>query len=232
MRGFFAVLGLLPGLALGQVANSSIQTLPDTAQGDMVWVDLHELSVQQILYMPFAAHFESGSYQLFSPNTAAANSISGNLSGVCVSAWVHPHFTVELGLQDAQSQALTETGELLYLDQMRWAGLMTTGYLVGLQGGWDLSASVGWGYARSSFTETPGVPLVYYQTGYPWVLRVQGHYRNRMSPFVLNHCVILPVEIAFGPQTTLDMRTDKLRTTWLWSLTWPLNGGLQTGGCG
>ncbi|HBJ71360.1 MAG TPA: hypothetical protein DDY62_03145, partial [Cryomorphaceae bacterium] len=186
MRGFFAVLGLLPGLALGQVANSSIQTLPDTAQGDMVWVDLHELSVQQILYMPFAAHFESGPYQLFSPNTAAANSISGNLSGVCVSAWVHPHFTVELGLQDAQSQALTETGELLYLDQMRWAGLMTTGYLVGLQGGWDLSASVGWGYARSSFTETPGVPLVYHQTGYPWVLRVQGHYRNRMSPFVLN----------------------------------------------
>ena len=89
MRGFFAVLGLLPGLALGQVANSSIQTLPDTAQGDMVWVDLHELSVQQIFYMPFAAHFESGPYQLFSPNTAAANSISGNLSGVCVSAWVH-----------------------------------------------------------------------------------------------------------------------------------------------
>ena len=232
MRGFFAVLGLLPGLALGQVANSSIQTLPDTAQGDMVWVDLHELSVQQILYMPFAAHFEGGPYQLFSPNTAAANSISGNLSGVQVSAWVHPHFTVGLGLQDAQSQALTETGELLYLDQMRWAGLITTGYLVGLQGGWDLSASVGWGYARSSFTETPGVPLVYHQTGYPWVLRVQGHYRNRMSPFVLNHCVILPVEIAFGPQTTLDMRTDKLRTTWLWSLTWPLNGGLQTGGCG
>jgi hypothetical protein len=34
MRGFFAVLGLLPGLALGQVANSSIQTLPDTAQGE------------------------------------------------------------------------------------------------------------------------------------------------------------------------------------------------------
>ncbi|NDH89953.1 MAG: hypothetical protein EBZ22_03545 [Flavobacteriia bacterium] len=178
--------------------------MPDTAQGETVWVDLPEQAVDQIFHMPFAAHFESGPYQLFSPNTAA----------------------------DAQSQALTETGELLYLDQMRWAGLITTGYLVGLQGGWDLSASIGWGHARSSFTETPGVPLVYHQTGYPWVFRVQGHYRNRLNPMVLNHCVILPVEIAFGPQTTLDMRTDKLRTTWLWSLTWPLNGGFLSGGCG
>jgi len=230
MRGFLAALSLLPGLAFGQAPNTTFHTTPDTANGE-IWVDLHELSRRQPrLYLPFAAHFESGPYQLFSPNTAAANSITGNLSGVQVSAWVHPHFTIGLGLQDAQSQALTETGELLYLDQMRWAGLLTTGYLVGIQGGWDLSASVGWGHARSSFTETPGVPLVYHQTGYPWVLRVQGHYRNRKSPWVLNHLVILPMQMAFGPQTTLDMRTDKLRTTWLWSLIWPLNGGFETRG--
>ena len=232
MRGFFATLGLLPVLALGQEQKIAFQTTPDTIQVEKVWVGLHEQAVHQIRYMPFAAHFESGPYQLFSPNASTENSISGNLSGVQVSVWVHPHFTIGLGLQDAQSQALTETGELLYLDQMRWAALMTTGYLIGQQGGWDLSASVGWGRARSSFTETPGVPLVYHQTGYPWVLRVQGHYRNRMSPRVLNYRVVLPLRIAFGPQTTLDMHTDKLRTTWLWSLTWPLNGGFLSGGCG
>ena len=103
MRGFFAVLCLLPSLAFGQVESTPNQTLPDTSQGDSTWVgvDLHEQAAHQVLYMPFAAHFESGPYQLFSPNTAASNSISGNLSGVQISAWVHPHFTVGLSLQDA-----------------------------------------------------------------------------------------------------------------------------------
>ena len=218
MRVFLAALGLLPTLAFGQT---------DSAQSrkpDVVVAELRTI-------MPFAAHFESGPYQLFSPNTSAINSITGNLSGLQLSARVHPHFSVALSLQDAQSQALTETGELVYLDQMRWAGVLTTGYLIGNSSSWDLSAGIGLGYARSSFTETPGVPLVYHQTGYPWVLRVQGHYRNRISPFVMKHCIILPVEIAFGPQTTLDMHSDKLRTTWLWSLTWPLNGGFMPGGC-
>ena len=135
MRGFFAALGLLPGLAFGQAPNTEPYSTPVTAQGETIWVDLSEQAVDQIFHLPFAAHFQSGPYQLFSPNTATANSISGNLSGVQVSAWVHPHFTVGLGLQDAQSQALTESGELLYLDQMRWAGLITTGYLVASKAG-------------------------------------------------------------------------------------------------
>ena len=123
------------------------------------------------------AHFESGPYQLFSPNTAANNSITGNLSGVCLTAWVHPHFTVALfrGLQctACQSQALDGDRRTAVLGSNALGrASSTSGFLVGLHedGPWDLSASLGWGYARSSFTETPGVPLVYHQTGYPWVL--------------------------------------------------------------
>ena len=218
MRFLFALFFLLPLGAFGQA--DSTQS-PEEQRVDQIWTT------------PFRAQFESGPYQLFSPNTSASNSITGNLSGVQLLLDLHRHLSVGLSLQDAQSQALTETGELLFLDQMRWAGLLATGFLVGASQGeaWDLSASLGWGYARSSFTETPGVPLVYHQTGYPWVFRVQGHYRNRSSPFLLKHCVILPVEIAFGPQTTLDMHTDKLRTTWLWSLSWLLQGGTLSGGC-
>lgn len=218
MRFLFALTFLLPVAAFGQ---------SDSAQSP------EPLGMEQTYTLPFKAHFESGPYQLFSPNTSANNSITGNLSGLQLSMRIHRHFSVGLSVQDAQSQALTESGELLYLDQMRWAGFLASGFLIGVDeySPWDLSASLGWGYARSSFTETPGVPLVYHQTGYPWVFRVQGHYRNRDSPFLFKHCIILPVEIAFGPQTTLDMRTDKLRTTWLWSLSWPLMGGFLSGGC-
>ncbi len=212
MRTILAFVMFIPALAFGQSDSAA-----------------HS---EQKYVLPFVAQFESGPYQLFSPNTSASNNIRGNLSGLQLSAWVHPHITVGLSLQDAQSQSLTETGELVFLDQMRWVGIVTTGYLVGDQQPWDMSASLGWGYARSSFTEAPGVPLVYHQTGYPWVFRVQGHWRNRHSPMWKGHCIILPINLAFGPQTNLDMRTEKLRTTWLWNLSWPLMGGFLSGGCG
>ena len=212
MKKFLALALFIPMMAEAQV---------DTSEQRLIHI-VQELTLRR----PLAVSFESGAYTLFSPNTNALNSITGNLSGLHFSAMVHPHMTLGLALQDAQSQAMSEAGELIYLDQMLWMGLLATGYLVGQGHPWDLSATAGWGYARSSFTETPGVPFVSHQTGYPWVLRVQGHWQMLKQPNWQKWGSYLPIRVAFGPQTTLDMRTEKLRTTWLWSIGMPLQAGI------